>query len=252
MALADPGTVSALIFTPHGRDAVLAEALLREVGIDSTICRDPSALKSALNENVSFVVATEEALLACDLEAIAKWLSRQPAWSDLPFIVLTHGGRGSDPNPVASRLANTLGNVSFLERPFRAATFISAARTAFKARQRQYEARARIEELHEGEERLRIALVAGRLGAWELDLPRRKLIASESCKAVFGLDPQAPISFEDLVAGVHPEDRGRVQAAFFACVERDEDLAEDLAIEYRNVWTDGSIHWAELRASSRT
>ena len=62
-----------------------------------------------------------------------------------------------------------LGNVTFVERPFHSTTFISVARTALKTRQRQYEARARIEELDEGEKRLRTALLAGRLGTWELD-----------------------------------------------------------------------------------
>ena len=109
-----------------------------------------------------------------------------------------------------------LGNVTFLERPFHAATFVSVARTAFKARQRQYEARARIEELHEGEERLRTALIAGRLGEWELDPLSGVLTASASCKAVFGLDPKSPLSFDELLAAVHSDDRGRVEEAFCA------------------------------------
>ena len=65
-------------------------------------------------------------------------------------------------------------------------TFISVARTALKGRQRQYEARGRIELLHEGEERLRTALLAGRLGSWELDIAARTLTASATFKALFG------------------------------------------------------------------
>ena len=84
------------------------------------------------------------------------------------------------------RFSDLLGNVTFLERPFHPSTFISVARTALKTRQRQYEARARIEELHEGEERLRTALLAGRLGTWELDLATWTLAASAACKALFG------------------------------------------------------------------
>lgn len=40
-----------------------------------------------------------------------------------------------------------LGNVSFLERPFYPTTLMSLARAALRARRRQYEARARLEEL---------------------------------------------------------------------------------------------------------
>jgi signal transduction histidine kinase/ActR/RegA family two-component response regulator len=42
-----------------------------------------------------------------------------------------------------------LGNVTFLERPFHPTTLISLARSALRGRRRQYEARARLVELHE-------------------------------------------------------------------------------------------------------
>ncbi len=192
MANPDTNAVSALIFAPHGRDLGIAQALLRQSDIELSICPDFSTFQRALGETVSFVVVTEEALQSCDLGTVSEHLNNQPPWSDLPFVVLTERGAASDPNPAAALLANVLGNVTFLERPFRAATFVSVACTAFKARQRQYEARARIEELHEGEERLRNALIAGRLNSWELELPERTLIASESCRAVLGLDPEGP------------------------------------------------------------
>jgi signal transduction histidine kinase/ActR/RegA family two-component response regulator len=41
-----------------------------------------------------------------------------------------------------------LGNVTFLERPFHPTTLISLAESARRSRRRQYEARARLEELH--------------------------------------------------------------------------------------------------------
>ena len=41
-----------------------------------------------------------------------------------------------------------LGNVTFLERPFHPTTLISLAQSALRGRRRQYEARARLEELH--------------------------------------------------------------------------------------------------------
>ncbi len=237
-------TARALIFAPKGRNSAVAQALLQEAAFNSTICPDFSAFQDSLNETASFVVVTEEALQFCDMGTVSRRVRNQPEWSDLPFIVLTRRGEGSERNPIAAQLSDVLGNVSFLERPFHAATFMSVVTTAFKARQRQYEARARIEQLHEGEERLRTALIAGRLGAWELDPLERRLAASESCKAVFGFDPKSPLTFDELLAGVHSEDRGRVEEALCATTAS----GDDLAIEYRNVWSDGSIHWAELMA----
>ncbi|RBP15529.1 PAS domain-containing protein [Roseiarcus fermentans] len=243
MANLDPHNVCALIFAPHGRDSGIAQALLRQSDIESSICPDFAAFERALGETVSFVVATEEALQSCDLGIVTARLRNQPPWSDLPIVVLTQRRFDAEPGPGTERLANILGNLTFLERPFRAATFKSVARTAYKARQRQFEARTRIEELREGEERLRMALIAGRLGSWELRLPGRALIAGESCRAVLGLESEGPLSADDLLAVVDRDDRGRVAQAFRAAIE----TGDDLAIEYRRV-SGERHHWAELRA----
>ena len=159
----------ALILAPVGRDAAVASSLLRRSGIASTVCADIDALQDELNEEAIFAVITEEALQSADLRVISCWLQAQPAWSDFPFVVLTRRDGNVERNTDAVRLSDVLGNVTLVERPFHSTTFTSVARTALKTRQRQYEARARIEELHEGEERLRTALLAGRLGTWELD-----------------------------------------------------------------------------------
>jgi signal transduction histidine kinase len=52
------------------------------------------------------------------------------------------------------RLTEVLGNVTLVERPFHPLTFISTAKTAYKGRLRQYEARARISELRASQEEL--------------------------------------------------------------------------------------------------
>src|SRR3546814_18836567 len=99
------------------------------------------------------------------------------------------------------------GRVTFRERPFHSSTCVSVVRTALKGRLRQYEARARIEELREGEEQLRTALLAGRLGPWELDLATLTLAASVACRAAFGRGAGEPFGYGELSASIHPEDR---------------------------------------------
>ena len=234
----------ALIFAPLGRDAPVAHTLLEEAGIASVVCADLAEFQSALNDHASFAVVTEEALKSADLHSVASFLRAQPAWSDLPFIILTFRGGGPERNPDGLRLSELLGNVTLLERPFHPTTFISVARTALKGRQRQYEALALIQALHEGEERLLTALLAGRLGSWELDLTTRVLTASPTCKALFGLTANESLSYEDLIGSIHADDRVRVQEAMRATVQ----TGIDCAMECRTVWADGSIHWAELRA----
>ena len=234
-----------LVLAPQGRDAGIARALLKEAGIISEICLDLPALERALGDDTCFAVVTEEALRSADLRILASRVNAQPTWSDLPFIILTQRGGDADRKSGAARLSDLLGNVTFLERPFHPTTFISVARTALKGRQRQYEARGRIELLHEGEERLRTALLAGRLGSWELDIAAGTLTASATFKALFGRTADEHFSYEDLIASVYSEDRKRMQEAVRTSIE----MGTDYATEYRNVWPDESIHWAEIRAS---
>jgi PAS domain S-box-containing protein len=237
-------TSKALIFTPHGRDAAIAGALLAEAKIDSVICADLMSLEQALAEDTCFAVVAEESMRAADLRQLAGWVSSQPTWSDLPFIVLTQRGGGPERNPMATRLSELLGNVTFLERPFHPSTFISVARTAQKGRQRQYESRARMEELHEGEERLRTALTAGQLGSWELDLARKELSASATFKAIFGRAEDEPFRYDDLVRSIQPENQGSFPEALRSALETESDFS----FVSRDIWPDGTSHWVHMRA----
>lgn len=233
-----------MIHAPLGRDAHIAGSLLSEAAILSEIADDLAAFVSALDEDTAFAVVTEEALRSADLRSLSTWIRTQPSWSDLPFIILTHRGGGPERNPSAARLSEVLGNVSFIERPFHATTFISVARSAMRGRRRQYEARLRIEALDEGERRLQAALEAGHLGAWELDLSTDALATSATCRGVFGRGTEDVFTYDDLLAAIHPDDVEKMKAAVRATIE----TGGDYKIEYRTVWPDMSVHWAEIRA----
>lgn len=154
-----------LILAPYGRDASIAGALLTEASIGYTICGDLIDLHTGMLEGAGLVLLTEEAVQTGDLNSISQWVTDQAPWSDLPFVLLTARGGGTERNPLAKRLSETLGNVTFLERPFHPTTLISLVRTALRGRRRQYEARARLVELHDGEQQLRRALAAEKRGA---------------------------------------------------------------------------------------
>ena len=145
----------ALILAPRGRDAPVAVDMLRETGIMSMVCADIPELVSRLDEGAGFALVTEEALLSPDLRRLNAWLRDQPEWSDFPFVLLTVRGGGIERNPAAGRHLDTLGNVTFLERPFHPTTLVSLANAALRGRRRQYEARARMIELRENEARYR-------------------------------------------------------------------------------------------------
>jgi PAS domain S-box-containing protein len=144
----------ALVLAPRGRDSGIAAAMLAEGGIEATACVSLPALIAGLNEGAAFVLITEEAISTANLQELAEWIADQEEWSDIPFVLLTHRG-GLERNPAAARFLDILGNVTFLERPFHPTTLMSLARSALRGRKRQYEARARLEELRESETRYR-------------------------------------------------------------------------------------------------
>lgn len=234
----------ALILAPLGRDAIVARMLLAEAGLEAEICLTSTALVDMLDREPGFVILAEEALLNTDMRVLQAWVAGQPAWSSLPFIVLTRRGGGLERNPVADRLSGILENVTFLERPFHPTTLVGSARSALRARTRQYEARARMLELHEGEARLRVALTAGKLGSWELRLPEMALTASNTCKALFGRSGDEPFGYADLLSTVHPDDIADVLAA----IDHTIATGSDCRLACRLSWRDGSLHWAEIQA----
>jgi len=233
-----------LIFTPLGRDGSVASNLLKEAGVGSHVCQSLTEFAGFLCEGTLLAIVTEDALRSADLAAVRSFVDAQPAWSDLPFIVLTQRGGGPEQNPAAGRLSDLLRNVSFLERPFHPTTFISVVKTAKRSRDRQFEARARIEEVRESELKLNTALHAGRLGSWELDLSEMTLVTTATCKSFFGRRPDDDFGYEAFVASVHPDDRDRMQDALSTTITK----GIDYGFEYRIVWPDESIHWVDMRA----
>jgi signal transduction histidine kinase/CheY-like chemotaxis protein len=147
----------ALIAAPQGRDAIIAARILREAGLTGEICNDLPKFLKELALGAGVAVLTDEAIRDADIKGLASWVGSQPPWSDFPFILLTERGGGFERNPTAERQMEALGHLAFLERPFHPTTFISMVKTALRGRRRQYEARARLEALHESERNARRA-----------------------------------------------------------------------------------------------
>jgi len=125
-----------LILAPRGRDAVVAARILREAHIDCHVCADLDELTREITRGSGIAIVTEEATHGPDGRELSQWIAAQPPWSDFPFVLLTGHGGGLERNPAAARLMQTLGNVSFLERPFHPTTLISVVQTGLRGRQR--------------------------------------------------------------------------------------------------------------------
>ncbi|MBF6031022.1 response regulator [Pseudomonas sp. P115] len=156
MADLSPVSERAIILAPLGRDGALALMMLNEAGFSGTVTTDLNALCEALVHGSGVLIIAAEALRGVDLEPLLEYLHQQPAWSDLPIVLMTHhGGSGQIGS---SQFSGLLGNVTFLERPFHPVTLISLVSTALRGRRRQYEARDRLIDLSESELRLQRTL----------------------------------------------------------------------------------------------
>lgn len=151
-----PVSERAIVLAPMGRDGSLALMMLNEAGYAGIVASNLGALCEALQEGAGLLIIAAEALRGVDLDPLLTYLHQQPAWSDLPIVLMTHHG-GTEQNG-SSHLSGLLGNVTFLERPFHPVTLISLVSTALRGRRRQYEARDRLIDLSESELRLQRTL----------------------------------------------------------------------------------------------
>src|SRR5690349_8395108 len=146
-----------LVLAPFGKDAALIEQVLRSSELRARTVRNIADIVEVIPDSGGVAIVAEEALHDQDISAWAQKLAAQPRWSDFPTIVLTGGGLSTADTEIAVRSRDRLGNVSLLERPLRAATLVSAVRTALAARRRQYEIRNHLHERELAEDALRKA-----------------------------------------------------------------------------------------------
>uniref|UniRef100_UPI0030DA9EDB ATP-binding protein n=2 Tax=Pseudomonas sp. JAI120 TaxID=2723063 RepID=UPI0030DA9EDB len=156
MTTVPPISERAIVLAPMGRDGSLALMMLNQAGYSGIIASNLTVLCEALEQGAGMLIIAAEALRGADLEPLLEHLHRQPAWSDLPIVLMTHHG-GTEHNG-SSHLSGLLGNVTFLERPFHPVTLISLVSAALRGRRRQYEARDRLIDLSESELRLQRTL----------------------------------------------------------------------------------------------
>ena len=93
--------------------------------------------------------------------------------------------------------------------------------------------------LKESETRLKLATDASGIGMWFWDLVADTLEWTEQCKAIFGVPSDGELSHEIFLNTLHPEDRDRTNQA----VEQALANQTEYNIEYRVIWSDGSVHW---------
>ncbi len=138
------GTTVFLV-TPNAADGELAGELLARQGIAARRGADLRSLAEALDdEAVGCAVLVEESLDEAEMPLLREALERQPAWRDLPLVVVAR--RPADVNERIAVAFPGATSVTLLERPLDPASLVSAVQAALRATRRQLEVAGLIAE----------------------------------------------------------------------------------------------------------
>src|SRR5499426_2800724 len=101
--------------------------------------------------------------------------------------------------------------------------------------------RRRVEEaLRDNEERLKLALSAANMGAWDWLMDTGELKWSDEMRQIFGFaGAKSAVTTELFIDLIHPDDRPALSQA----ITRTINQGAPYDIEFRTIHQDGSIHW---------
>jgi PAS domain S-box-containing protein len=130
------------------------------------------------------------------------------------------------------------GADDYLVKPFTARELTARVRSQIAMARSRRETEL---SLRAAQERLRLALEASGLGAWDFDPVSGELATDARYKEIFGFPPDTAVTVAMAMDRVHPEDRQRI-------VEETSDLADprrerDYRWEFRVARPDGSVRW---------
>ncbi len=98
---------------------------------------------------------------------------------------------------------------------------------------------ARVKELHQLSDRLRLATASAHMGIWDWDIVNNHLEWDSKMFQLYGIEPHRfGRAYEVWTQGLHPEDRARTEREIQLALSEDKDFQT----EFRVVWPDTSIH----------
>lgn len=93
-------------------------------------------------------------------------------------------------------------------------------------------------------ERLTLVLEAVQMGTWDWDIVTNQTLWDLRHEVIFGYEPGTPHrDYVDWERRAHPEDLAWIHEATRAAM----DHHQPLALQYRIVWPDGSLHWIDAQ-----
>lgn len=87
--------------------------------------------------------------------------------------------------------------------------------------------------------RLQLALEAGNLGSYEIDIATGAIDCTLNCKINFGRNDNDEFTYQSLLESIVPEDRQPMEDAVRNALKNNSIYSA----QYRVTWPDGSLHW---------
>jgi len=137
------GDERVLVLLAESRDSRAIPRVLEKVGVASMMCATPEEMCVEVDKGAGALLIDEATLALSTKQCLMEVLGNQPAWSELPIILLLRHG----PETELAREALFLpADVTLVERPVRVNTLMAVVRSALRSRLRQYLVRDQFRE----------------------------------------------------------------------------------------------------------
>jgi two-component system, cell cycle sensor histidine kinase and response regulator CckA len=208
-------------------DAALIARLLQKAGYDVCFRRveDAHGMRAALEGAVWDVIIADHHMSRFDAPGALRILHE--TGQDIPFLIVS----GSIGEELAVAMMKS-GAHDYLNKDNLARLVPAVAREIREVRSRRERLQAE-RDLRASEERLALAIQATQLGTFDFSPQTGKLIWSELTRRHFGLPPDAEVSYDTFLKGLHPDDRQRADTTIQNLLLPDSD--GEYASEYRTI-----------------
>lgn len=151
--MSNPGRCESrlLMIAASERDQHHAARMFREDGVDVDFCQTVAELLQQIDSGAAAVLLSDWVIRRDRVRPFVEALQSQPAWSDLPVILVTSDDR------LGWSGVNSITNATILRQPVHVETLLSVVRSAISSRRRQYQIRDLLEQQRQIELELRLA-----------------------------------------------------------------------------------------------
>lgn len=159
-----------LLRVPTRKDAEVTSLLLMKASMPHVVCENLPCLIRRTEEGAGAILLTEQALTEDGVEDLLKVLNSQPAWSDIPIVMLMQDAAAS---AGAAEALAAMRNVTLVERPAPIRSVLSALQSAVRGRQRQYQIRDQLNTIRAAQDERQILLDNERAARQEAERANR-------------------------------------------------------------------------------